>query len=394
MHANGEANDLGHPDLVAKLTTEIERSGPMPFARFMECALYDPDYGYYMRLSDAGPHDRIGWAGDFYTAPDAHPLLGRALARQLVQIDEFLGRVSPLRVVEIGGGKGDLARDFLASCESWSPSVFERLEYVFVDRSPLMRKAQEETLAPWPGRVRWLESIDECGNGSVQGMVFSNELVDAFPVHRVRKIDGELLEVFVSFDGARFQECLQPLSSPDLSDYLQRRGVDLPEGHTAEINRAAESWIQHVARILARGVVLTIDYGHTASDLVAPERKGGTLCCYYRHRVSTDPYARIGYQDVTAHVDFTSLATAGEEVGLELTGFTNLMSFLVGLEVESMLEGLDPESPELKAAVQLLRPHGMGDTFKVLVQHKGMEKPALHGLQYRPFFESALLAKA
>lgn len=391
--------ELGHPGLVARLTDEIGRAGAVSFARFMECVLYDPDYGYYMRMSKAGPEgrigeDRIGWSGDFYTAADVHPILGRALVQQLAQIDKILGHASPLLVVEIGGGKGDLARDFLAGCEAVRPSLFERLEYVLIERSPLMRKAQAQTLAPWAGRVRWVDSLEACAPASVEGLIVSNELVDAFPAHRIRKVQGALHEVFVSFDGKRFRECLEPLSNPDLSAYLHRNDVDLAEGSTAEINLAALSWIREVARIVARGVVITIDYGHTAPDLFAPERKEGTLCCYHRHRVSRDPYSRLGYQDITAHVDFTSLAVAGEDSGLEITGFTNLMNFLMGLGVERMLEGLDPESPELQAAIQLLRPRGMGDTFKVLIQHKGMKRPALDAFQYRPFFDSALLAKA
>lgn len=140
--------------------------------------------------------------------------------------------------------------------------------------------------------------------------------------------------------------------------------------------------------------MITIDYGHTAQDLYGPGRKQGTLLCYYHQTASEDPYSRVGEQDMTAHVDFTSLATVGEENGLSTTGFTNQMSFLMGLGVEQMLEAMQPESREFFAAIQLLRPEGMGRTFKVLIQHKGIAKPTLDGLTFQPFFGEALTTTA
>ena len=139
-----------------------------------------------------------------------------------------------------------------------------------------------------------------------------------------------------------------------------------------------------------RGVVLTIDYGHTAQDFYRPERKTGTFLCYSRHSTNETPYQHIGAQDMTAHVDFSSVAAVGETHGLHITGFTNQLSFLMGLGVEAMMAELQPESPEFQSAIHLLKPNGMGGTFKVLVQHKGIEAPNLDGLKYKPFLESAL----
>ena len=149
-----------------------------------------------------------------------------------------------------------------------------------------------------------------------------------------------------------------------------------------------------VAQVMDRGVVLTIDYGHTADDLYGPERKQGTFLCYYSQTTTEDAFDRVGYQDMTAHVDFTALARIGARAGLEVTGFTNQMSFLIGLGMEQMLESLPPESPEFFAAIQLLRPDGMGRTFKILVQHTGMPKPELDGLKFQPFFGSILAARS
>jgi SAM-dependent MidA family methyltransferase len=149
-------------------------------------------------------------------------------------------------------------------------------------------------------------------------------------------------------------------------------------------------WMEQVARRMDCGFVLTIDYGHTAQDLYGPERKDGTFLCYYQQRTNEDPLIRVGEQDMTAHVDFSSLAAVGEMQGLHVTGFTNQMSFLMGLGAEEMIGELEPESPEFYAAIQLLKPDGMGSTFKVLVQHKGVSRPELDGLKFKPFFGSAL----
>ena len=194
-------------------------------------------------------------------------------------------------------------------------------------------------------------------------------------------------------DGA-FVERLQPPSIPDLQAHLDGLNIPLAEGYRTEVNLQALQWMKTVACVMERGVVITIDYGHTAQDLYNAERSDGTLLCYYSQLTSEDPYQRVGEQDMTAHVDFSSLALAGEDHGLRVTGFTNQMSFLMGLGVEEMIAGLEPESPAFRAAIHLLRPEGMGRTFKVLVQHKGLEQPDLDGLRYKPFFGDVLATRS
>ena len=327
-----------------------------------------------------------------------HPILARALAKQIRQADELLGLPDPFTVVEMGGGKGLLARDFLRDCEG-AGSFFKRLRYRLIERSPAMKAAQQANLAPWlasPGQISWLDDVGKDAGGLV-GVVFSNELLDAFSVHRIRIDGGQPREIFVGLDGDRFVERLRPLSRPELAQYLRRLeplGITLPEGYTTEINLHALRWMKAVARVLMRGLVITIDYGHTAQDLYGPDRHKGTLLCYYHQLASDDPYQRVGLQDMTAHVDFTSLAGAGEEEGLHVTGFTNQMSFLMGLGVEQMVEALEPGSPEFQSIIQLLRPEGMGRTFKILIQHKGVPRPDLDGLQFKPFFGEALAPPA
>jgi SAM-dependent MidA family methyltransferase len=382
----------GHPQLVAAIASEISREGAIPFARFMELALYHPQFGYYMRPPEAGT-ERIGWNGDFYTSSDVHPILGQALARQAAQIDMLLGYPDPFLLVEMGPGKGLLAKHFLSACQHGSHSLPERLRYVLIERSPAMRAALQQQLMPWlpaGGQVSCLEDMNSLAPESVTGLMFSNELPDAFPVHRVQKVGHVLKEVFVEIRDGRFVNCLRDLSTPGLEKYFHRLRIELPDGYRTEVNLAAPAWMRRVAASMHRGVVITIDYGHSAEDLYGPERSNGTLLCYRSQMASEDPYARVGLQDMTAHVDFTTLATAGEEEGLSVTGFTNQMSFLMGLGVEDMMAQLTPETPEFRAALHLLKPDGMGRTFKILVQHKGLDAPALDGLIYKPFFGSAL----
>ncbi|MCX5724805.1 MAG: SAM-dependent methyltransferase [Nitrospirae bacterium] len=384
---------LGHPELVAAISSEISKDGPIPFVRFMELALYHPQYGYYMRQPDNADQERIGWSGDFYTSSDVHPILGRAIAAQARQMDELLGHPTPFTIVEMGAGKGLLARDCLAAIHARQDDFSSRVRYVLIERSPAMQALQRQNLAPWlnqPGLVTWIEGLDALGPQSVTGLFFSNELVDAFPVHRIQMVADQPQELFVDCRDGRFEECLMPLSTPALGHYLQRLNQTWREGYRTELNLQALEWMEQVAQRIDRGFVVTIDYGHTAQDLYGPERKNGTFLCYYQQLTGDMPYERIGQQDMTAHVDFTSLATVGAAAGLHVTGFTNQMSFLMGLGVEEMLGQLDPESPEFGAAIHLLKPDGMGRTFKILVQHRGVERPDLDGLKFKPFFGAAL----
>jgi len=370
----------------------------------MELALYHPTFGYYMRFADKGDaeqpagglgEDRIGWSGDYYTSCDVSPILAHSVAKQIVQMDVLLGQPDPFTVVEMGAGKGVFARDVLTACRTLSDSLATRLRYVLIERSPMMQASQQQLLTSWTGegRVAWLGSLAELPTEHIEGVLLSNELVDAFPVHRIRVVDGEPREVCVDYGAGRFCERLRSCSTPEVQNYLQRlaaHDVVLAEGACADINVQAIPWMKDVARVLRRGFTVTIDYGHLARDLYGPERKKGTLLCYYHQMASEDPYQLVGLQDMTAHVDFSTLAAVGEKEGLHVTGFTNQMSFLTSLGVEHMLESLEPGSAEFQSVLQLLRPNGMGSTFKILIQHKGLETPELDGLRFKPFFQAAV----
>ena len=406
--------ELGHPKLVDKLVARIKREGPLSFANFMEAALYDPDFGYYMR-----PGPRIGREGDYYTSLDVHPIFAELLGRQIAQAADS---IVPLQgegdgdftIVEMGAGKGLMARHMLNAYRRNNPAFLSRVRYVLIERSPAMIAAQRQHLRPLldeGANIFWTPDLSMFPQGSMTGVILSNELVDAFPVHRVVMRPLGLREIYVGWEpgkqtvgvggaplagppsttNGRFVEIEAPPASPALERHCERLGVALETGQRADVNLQALAWMRQVGAVLRRGLVLTIDYGHTAADLYAPSRKTGTLLCYHHHTVSDSPYLRVGQQDLTAHVDFTSLALAGQDVGLTVTGFTNQLHFLMGLGIESAFAGMDPESPESAAMRDLLRPDGMGTTYKVLIQHKGMPAPQLDGLRSRPFFLDALL---
>lgn len=382
--------------LVKHMAALIRETGPLTFAQFMELALYHEEHGYYTTgggrsVSATSPIGRE--RGDFFTAPSLSPVLAKCLVRQLEEIDERLGHPPVFHLVEMGPGDGTLLRGLLQECQEQQTLLLPRLACTLVERSPAFRRRQQETLAAWQEQgqgIQWVDNLQSIPEGSLTGTLLSNELVDAFPVHRVRMGEDGLQELYVTSHDHALQEQWAEPSTPELASFLSDLDVTLPVGFTTEINLEALNWIEQVARVLDRGVVITIDYGHTAQDYFAPERKNGTLMGYHRHTVSTNPYTRVGEQDLTAHVNFSSLAHTGERVGLTTTGFTNLQHFLMSLGIEGLVEGCDQESETVQAAAQLLRPHSMGTTFKVLMQHKGIVVPTLRGLRHRAFFESVL----
>ena len=370
----------------------------MSFARFMELALYDVPYGYYMTQAVEAEHpitDRIGWSGDFFTAPELSPILAKTLVRQVLDIDVQLGHPAPFTFMEIGGGNGTFAVDFLQECRAIAPDFFNRLFYRIVERSPYLQSRQAARLREKVGNwveehLTWRSSLEEVASDSLIGAVFSNELVDALPVHRIRCENMQLCEVVVAYEGGHFVECLAHCSSPKLLKYVDTYKVSLSEGQTSELHIEAEAWMKNVARILHQGVVMTIDYGHTGKDYYRSDRKDGTLLCYYRHKISTNPYVRVGEQDITAHVNFSALAGSGTASGLDVIGLTTLANWLIGLGVEELVRDQDQESEDVRALAYLLRPQGMGKTFKVLVQRKGMKSFNFQGLRYPAFFDDVV----
>ncbi len=373
-----ESTEEGKPQLEALIRERIEAFGGITFAEFMEMCLYHPEFGYY-----TGERTRIGKGGDFFTSSSVHSLFGRLVARQLRQMWEILGR-GPFTVVEQGAGEGHLCLDILDALRVEDPEFYKSLSYRLIEISPDNRRRQEKILTSHlaEGRVGWGVLEETAG---FTGCFLSNELVDAFPVHRVETREGSLREVAVVAEGEGFAEELRSELTPGLAAYFKRLGLSPAEGSRAEVNLEAARWMEQVGGLLGRGFVLTVDYGYPAAELYAPYRQGGTLMCYHRHQAGEDPYCRVGCQDITAHVDFTTLQLVGESCGLEPLYFGEQYRFLMGLGfVEALVElqAGEPDPRKAQALRQTLKnlilpEGGMGETFKVLVQGKGVGRPEL-----------------
>jgi len=354
----------------------------------MEIALYDPDHGYYSASAE-----QIGLGGDYYTGPDVHPVFGRMIARQILQMKEVIPHRGPFTILEMGAGKGLLCRDILAGLATIAPEEMDDFQYGVIERSPAMVAKQKALVGFANGArpVAWFSDLAAAAaEGPLTGCVLSNELVDAFPVHRLIGTEAGPHEIYVDCREDRFVDSIDLPSAPELATYFEELNIRLAAGQRAEVNLESSRWIRDVGRALDRGFVVTIDYGYPAAELFARHRQKGSLLCYHRHTVNEDPYSRVGEQDITAHVDFTRLVRSGAESGLALTGFTNQLNFLMGLGIAQEMERFDPESPEILSVKRLLARESMGGVFKILIQHKGFAPPLLEGLTFRPYFNDVL----
>lgn len=357
----------------------IRTAGRITFAEFMETALYYPGLGYYSQA-----RERIGAAGDFYTSPATHPLFGALIALQLEQMRQLLDIPPLFTVVEVGAGKGLLAKAVIDYLPHLSPAFASSLNYLAIERE------KTEMLYPHlPSRKAATNNAIPASSipDRITGCFVSNELLDALPVHRVTRRKGRMFEVYVALqnDGS-FCEVLDKPSSPLLEQQLISEGITLAEGQTAEVNLEAVRWIDNIARKLDRGFIITIDYGFLAQELYSEERKQGTLMTYYRHTAADNLYYRIGEQDITSHVNFTSLILAGEKTGLRVEGYTSQRQFLQNLGIKAFLQALTLKglsqydyTANRFAILELIKPGGFGD-FKVLVQSKGLGPVNLYGL--------------
>ncbi|MCI0794072.1 MAG: SAM-dependent methyltransferase, partial [Chloroflexi bacterium] len=312
----------------AEIRRRIGEQGRITFSEFMELALFWPQGGYYLRPGT------LEASGDYYTSPQAHPAFAALLAVQLLQMWSLLDEPDPFTVVEIGAGNGLLCRDLVAySCHL--PQAFRRaLRYLCLDRNLASGLEQEVFTGNGAAVGRVAASIIASGPAStgqpeaaglplrgIRGCFLSNELLDAFPVHQVTKVDGRLLEVYVTLRDGELATVTAAPSTPMLVARLESLRVELIEGQTAEINLGIDSWARQVAGALEAGFVLTIDYGHQAEELYSAERRlRGTLTTYFRHTQTDSPLRRIGRQDITAQVDFTSAQELGEQAGLDVLG--------------------------------------------------------------------------
>ena len=344
------------------IVQEIERAGGwLSFRRYMELALYAPGLGYYM----AGAR-RLGPDGDFVTAPEISRLFGLTLTRQLEQLSTLgLGEI-----LEIGAGSGALAADILLGLERAScvPS-----RYLILELSPDLRDRSRDTLAARAPhlleRVAWLNRLPPAFTGTVIG----NEVLDAMPVHLFERGDHGVVELGVSLEGGAFSW------SERVTEDSGRVDADCfpASGYRSEVQLVARAFTRSVAASLTRGVILFIDYGFPRREYYHPQRVEGTLMCHYRHRAHGDPFFLPGLQDITSHIDFSGIANAAKDAGLDLLGYTNQAQFLVNCGITDVLGETSPEdvaayAPLAAQAQKLLSPAEMGEIFKVIALGKGV----------------------
>ena len=362
--------------LAALLAERIRRHGPITFAEYMRECLYHPLNGYYSQPEARRYHD-------YFTSVDVSPIFGRLLARQFAEMWQLLDRPQDFLLVEAAASTGRLAGHILEFAQFRLPEFFHALRYIAVERSAARCDQLAKHLAPFIETGKCQSSL-EVPARIPAGCIFSNELIDAFAVHRVIRQAGELRELFVICDGKSFSETSLPLSTCALTDYFAAQQVTLQDGQIAEAGLEACDWITEIARRLTRGFVLTIDYGHEAAELFDDHHMAGTLLSYAKHQASNNLFTAPGEQDLTAHVNFTALRQWGARQGLETSGLISQTAFLLALGkgndfADLYDEGMN-ELERTRARLQLktlIYPEGMGERFHVLVQQKGVAKPDL-----------------
>ena len=368
----------------ALVQERLAQAGRLTFAEFMDLALYAPGAGYYTTQAV------FGESGDYITSPEIHPAFGALLGRQLEVCWQALGRPARFQAREIGAGRGLLCRDILLWARAAAPEFAESLVYEIVERSPLLRSRQAETLARAGlegAAVRWLATDapePALTPEPLVGCAFSNEFIDSLPVHLVTMRQGRLREYYVMAGPEGLTLAEDDPSTPALAAYFERLGLWPGEGCRAEVNLRAVDWVAALAAQVQRGLVLTIDYGYPAPMLYTPTRRSGTLLCYYRHTLSSDPLQRVGRQEITSHVDFTTLAQTGERHGLRLLGLLSQARFLANLGLTAYAERLaglpSPERETNQRALQaLVDPTGLG-RIGVLLQQRGLDGYLPRGL--------------
>jgi SAM-dependent MidA family methyltransferase len=342
-----------------------EQGGSIPFSRFMELALYAPDLGYY-----SGGAAKLGQDGDFVTAPEISSLFGATLARAAAAI---MAQSGP-NIIEFGAGTGKLARDVLATLAQLGVQVDS---YTIIELSGELRARQQEALKDFP-QVRWLNGFP----AAFRGAVLANEVLDAMPVELVLREGGHWHRQYVTIADGAFAFVS---GAPDVAllEQIRRQIPDadmLQDGYLTEVHPVAAGFMGSLAQMFegGKGAAILLDYGFPHREYYFDERTGGTLMCHYRHHAHPDPFYLPGLQDITAHVDFTAMALAAQDAGLDVLGYMNQAAFLLACGIGELLLQTDPEDPlrylpQSKAVQKLVSPAEMGELFKVLVVGHGIE---------------------
>ncbi len=361
----------GHPALIDLLQAEIAHAGSITFARFMEQALYHPEHGYY-----SSGRAVLGREGDYFTSVSVGPLFGQLLAGQFTEMWKALGMRAEFVIVEQGAHGGEFAHDVLSAIRRAEPAFFSVLRYRIVEPFPVLRERQAAALAEFADKIEWHPSLSE--TPPFHGVHFSNELLDALPVHLVRWDGAAWRERYVTLQDGAFHLIDAAVSQPRLAANLP---TSLPVGYETEVNLAMLDWLPAVSRTLVSGFVLIADYGWPREEFYAAHRTTGTLRSYAKHRVIRSPLEEIGHADITAHVDWSSLAAQARACGLAIVGFADQHHFLTGLLTEDLVAAADAKT---KRALQtLLHPQHLGMKFQFLCLTKDTSPvPNLAGFRF------------
>lgn len=348
---------------------QTKSANSIPFAQFMEWALYHPTMGYYQTSSV-----KIGKKGDYYTNSHVGAIFGEILARFFNQLADTFGG-EKWAVAEFGAGDGKLAHDLLNGLKQHRGNKTLDAYYI-IEKSHYHRKLMKGRF-DHDQRVHWVNDFSQA-LAQQPLVVLSNELIDAMPVHRLRYEDGAWHELYAVWDSTRqcFRERPGDYSCEALRQYVDVEQPPRVERQTIEVNLNAHDWMKQIGTVMQEGYVITIDYGYLKGALWDTVRRNGTLMCFDRHRAHADPFVRIGEQDMTTHVNFSSLCRWGQMYGLSAEAFTTQADFLRRAGILDELRDHQDPNPFSEAARrnrairQLIAPGGMGDTFKVLLQKK------------------------
>ncbi len=356
--------------------------GAIPFRRFMELALYHPQHGYY-----ASGRARVGKEGDFFTSVSLGSIYGRLLASVCRDVWERLGKPTEFTIVEQGANDASMAADILGAIAGVGDSFNQAVRLVIVEPYQANRDRQKQKLAAFKN-VTWASSLEELPEFT--GIHLSNELLDAFPVDSLRWNGSAWEEECVVQEAEELRWDRRPITTPELLAAAENLPKNLPQEFRIEINQGIQPWLSTLHAKLKRGVILTVDYGQAGEDRYAPHRADGTLLAFKKHERFNDPLPEPGLRDITAQVDFTTLARSAREVGFEILGYSDQHHFLVGA-AEPWLRSLgdftdqsDAARQDLSALQTLLNPGSMGIQFKAIALGKDFpSEPSLGCFKYQ-----------
>lgn len=356
--------------LIHIIHEEIKKNGPIPFAHYMQLALYAPHWGYYRSgLS------KIGAQGDFVTAPEISPLFSQCIARQCAQV---LNKLQHGVILELGAGTGCMALELLRELRRLK-ILPER--YFILEVSGDLRCRQQQLFAEQdPELLKRVEWLDTLPSQPIQGIIIGNEVLDAMPVHKFHFSSSGIKEYYVDYQHEHFVWCLDKPSTPRLIQGIQALQVDFPENYESEINLLLTPWIASLSDLLQQGLLLLIDYGFPRHEYYHPQRSQGTIMCHFQHRAHSNPLIYTGIQDITAHVDFTAIAEAAADNGFDVIGFINQAGFLMNCGIQELLGEDRDEITHYRCAQQIKRlmmESEMGELFKVIACTKNYHDPLL-----------------